>query len=122
MPRAVDIAIDPDQPFEAVVEHAIAVRTAELGELSAGSLRDRRVATRRLRAVLRFARKPSKRQLRELKRANRALGLARDLEVQVKLLQRLLPDAPAAARPGIERLVGALQAERVRAERLAGAP
>ena len=70
-----------------------------------------RVASRRLRAAMRlfadsFSPKQLRRWRRTIRRLTRALGPARDLDVQIDLLQTLLAGLKArTARPGIARLL-----------------
>jgi CHAD domain-containing protein len=83
-----------------------------------------RVATRRLRAAAALfapdwprAWRPS--WSRELRRLSRALGLARDLDVQIAFLSSRLaqPDLEPAQRPGLERLRLRLEQRRERRQR-----
>ena len=73
-----------------------------------------RVASRRLRAAMRlfadsFSPKLLRRWRKALRRLTRALGPARDLDVQIEFLQTLLSNVPnqsnRAVRPGVARLL-----------------
>jgi CHAD domain-containing protein len=72
-------------------------------------LHQMRVATRRLRATLPLfapvlAPKKSEEWLRAVRKITRALGPARDLDVQIEQLDAYLRDLPLELRPGIRRL------------------
>ncbi len=77
-------------------------------------MHDLRVAARRLRAVLEvfewpFPKKPHRRLLDDVKEAADALGAARDLDVQLALLETFRDAAGPAERPGIEGLIEELR-------------
>jgi CHAD domain-containing protein len=76
-----------------------------------------RVSSRRLRAALdafagAFPARSFRPYLRQVKEITDTLGAARDLDVAIEGLERLLPDLEASDRPGIEGLVARLRADR----------
>ena len=77
-----------------------------------------RVASRRLRSVLLLfavclSRQACERWRKQLRRLTRALGAARDTDVQIACVQRFLDHhASAQERPGVERLLLRLQQQR----------
>ncbi|MGE3237204.1 MAG: CHAD domain-containing protein [Thermoleophilia bacterium] len=78
-----------------------------------------RVSSRRLRAAMdafegTFPAAPFKRLLRQVKEITDVLGDARDLDVAIERLTRMLPDLPAEERPGIEGLVARYRERRAR--------
>jgi CHAD domain-containing protein len=80
-------------------------------------LHSMRVSSRRLRAAMdafegAFPRKTFRPLLRRVKEITDVLGDARDLDVAIERLTRLLPDTPAEERPGIEGLVARYREER----------
>ena len=118
MAKAAEIAIAPDEPYRAAAARIVRVRTRELFEQSAGVLNtrdiervhDMRVASRRLRAVLEifapcFPKQEFGGVLRDVKQLADALGERRDPDVHVDALTAFARQVPAAARPGVRRLV-----------------
>ena len=80
-------------------------------------LHSMRVSSRRLRAAMdafegAFPRKTFRPLLHQVKEITDVLGDARDLDVAIERLSRLVPDAPADERPGIEGLVARYRADR----------
>jgi CHAD domain-containing protein len=76
-----------------------------------------RVSSRRLRAAMdafegAFPRKSFRPYLRQVKRVTDVLGDARDLDVAVERLTRLLPGLREDERPGIEGLIARYREER----------
>ena len=75
-----------------------------------------RVSSRRLRAAMdafegAFPRTSFRPYLRQVKRVTDVLGDARDLDVAVERLTRLLPELHAEERPGIEGLIARYRGE-----------
>jgi CHAD domain-containing protein len=80
-------------------------------------LHSMRVSSRRLRAAMdafegAFPRATFKPLLRQVKEITDVLGDARDLDVAVEGLSRLVPEIPAEERPGIEGLVARYREDR----------
>jgi CHAD domain-containing protein len=76
-----------------------------------------RVSSRRLRAAMdafagAFPASSFRAYLRQVKEITDTLGAARDLDVAIEGLERLLPDLDVSERPGIEGLVARLRADR----------
>jgi CHAD domain-containing protein len=76
-----------------------------------------RVSSRRLRAAMdafagAFPARSFRPYLRQVKEITDTLGAARDLDVAIEGLERLLPELDAADRPGIEGLAARLRADR----------
>jgi CHAD domain-containing protein len=95
------------------LEHVPAARTGHDIE----HLHDLRVAGRRLRAVLEvfdaaFPPRLHRELLREVKRAADSLGAARDLDVQIALVERFHDAASDEERPGVAALLQRLRGER----------
>ena len=121
-------ALDPMEPFRQAMRVLIAERwralwkavpTALEGRDSEG-VHDVRVASRRLRAAMDVAvecfpaawYRPLHRTAKEI---TGALGEVRDRDVLVEALSAERDAAPAVERPGIERLLARIEAERVEA-------
>jgi CHAD domain-containing protein len=128
MAKARAVPVDPDEPFGDAARRVLPVRARELVEQVPGvrsgedieHLHDLRVAARRMRAVLEvfegaFPQKRHRAVLREVKTHTERMGDARDLDVQLEFLTQFLDAAAPAERPGVEWLVGTLQAERATA-------
>ena len=121
--------------FREGAARAVEVRTEELFSFGEGVLdssdiervHDMRVASRRLRAVLEFftpcfPKREHRRVLREVKVLADALGRRRDPDVAIESLERIGSALPAADRPGVNYLIGELEAEQATGnERLAEA-
>jgi CHAD domain-containing protein len=76
-----------------------------------------RVSSRRLRAAMdafegAFPKKSFRRYLRQVKEITDVLGDARDLDVAIERLTRLLPEMRRDERPGIEGLIARYREER----------
>ncbi len=119
MAKAADIAIAPDEPYRVAGARIVRVRARELFEQQDGVLstrdiervHDMRVASRRLRAVLEifapcFPPQEFGGVLRDVKELADALGERRDPDVHIDALTAFARQVPAAARPGVRRLVG----------------
>lgn len=100
--------------LEALTAAIEGVRRAEDSEC----VHDMRVASRRLRSILSLlavclSRQTCDRWRKQLRRLTRALGEARDTDVQIAGVQRFLDqEASAQERPGVERLLLRLQQRR----------
>lgn len=125
MARARELSLDCDQPLRLAAARAVAVRTEEVIERSAGVLdlddpepvHDMRVATRRLRAALEifapcFPAKAHRRELKRVKALADALGERRDRDVQIEFLEGFAREAPAEDRAGLAALLEELREER----------
>lgn len=112
-----------DRKFREAAADAVEVRTDELFSFAGGVLdtrdiervHDMRVATRRLRAVMEvfapcFPKAEFKRVLREVKALADDLGERRDPDVAIASLERIAGRLPAEDRPGIDHLIGELEA------------
>src|SRR5579862_9910974 len=100
--------------LHAMLKHADGVREADFD-----AVHDMRVASRRLRAVLSvfgadFAGHAGEELERRVKGVTRALGEARDLDVQLERLQRLSDALPEQERTGMADLIGDKRSERSR--------
>jgi CHAD domain-containing protein len=128
MAKAEPVPIADDEPFASAARRVLAVRAREFLDLIPAArsgdeieaLHDLRVAGRRLRSVLEvfdaaFPRKLHRSFVRELKAALDELGEARDLDVQLELIDSFLDAATGAARPGIAALDAHLRGERAAA-------
>jgi len=122
------VGFDCDESFAQAAARVIAVRAAEVFEHARGVLdvediervHDMRVATRRLRAAIEVFEPclPAKRRRRALKRVKAladALGERRDRDVAIAFLESFAPEAPAADREGLARLIAELREEQRRA-------
>src|SRR5262245_13101280 len=83
-------------------------------------LHDMRVATRRLRAALEifapaFPRKRRRKALKRVKALADALGARRDLDVEIELLEGLVPEVAAEDRDALAALLDGLRADQRRA-------
>jgi CHAD domain-containing protein len=100
--RAREVELDCEAPFALAAARVVEVRAAEVFEHSAGVLdlddvepvHDMRVATRRLRAALEvfepcFPHKRHRKTLRRVRALADALGVRRDLDVEIELLESL---------------------------------
>jgi CHAD domain-containing protein len=118
MAKPVDIEVIPSEPYRIAGARIVRVRAAELfahadGVLDTGDIErvhDMRVASRRLRAVLEifapcFRAAEFKGVLRDVKQLADALGERRDPDVHIDAMQAFSKAAPAAARPGVARIV-----------------
>src|SRR4051812_22792515 len=125
MAKAEPVPISPAEPFGTAARRVLAVRAREFLDYVPAArtghdiehLHDLRVAGRRLRAVLEvfdaaFAPKKHRALLGEVKRAADALGAARDLDVQIALVERFHEAAHDDERPGVAALLQRLRGER----------
>jgi CHAD domain-containing protein len=123
MAKAEDIDVTPREPYRRAGARIVRVRADELFAHAPGVLdtddiervHDMRVASRRLRAVLEifapcFPPAEFKGVLRDVKQLADALGERRDPDVHIAAMQSFAKAAPAAARPGVARLVEDLRA------------
>jgi CHAD domain-containing protein len=123
--KAKPVEIDSDEPFADAARRVLAVRAEELFEHARAckedpnpdAIHDTRVAARRLRSVLEvftgaLPEKRRKRVLDEVKEALDGLGPARDLDVQLLLVERFIDASGPADRKGIR-----LAAQRLKTER-----
>jgi CHAD domain-containing protein len=126
--RAREVELDCEGPFALAAVQVVEVRAAEVFERSAGVLdldavepvHDMRVATRRLRAALEifevcFPRKRHRKALRRVKALADALGVRRDLDVEIELLEILAVEAGCEDSEEIATLLGSLRARQRRA-------
>jgi CHAD domain-containing protein len=126
--KAVEIPVNPFEPYAIAAARVVRVRADELFEHSEGVLdtsdiervHDMRVASRRLRAVLEifepcFPQGDFKTVLRDVKALADALGERRDPDVHIEDMEELEKHVQVAFRPGLEALV-----ERLRARQAAG--
>jgi CHAD domain-containing protein len=103
--RAREVELDCEGSFALAAVRVVEVRAAEVFEHSSGVLdvddvervHDMRVATRRLRAALEvfepcFPRKRHHKALERVKALADALGMRRDLDVEIELLVSLEPE------------------------------
>jgi CHAD domain-containing protein len=120
--RAREVELDCEAPFGMAAAQVVEVRAAEVFEHSAGVLdlddvepvHDMRVATRRLRAALEvfepcFPRKRHRRALRRVKALADALGVRRDLDVEIELLEGLAGEVAEEDREALRALIGDLR-------------
>ncbi|MEW6582906.1 MAG: CHAD domain-containing protein [Actinomycetota bacterium] len=128
MARAWDVhGLRRDARFRDAAGRVILTRWREMMSFRDGTLRGEdieelhamRVSSRRLRAAMdafapAFPPKSFRRHLRVVKEVTDTLGDARDLDVSIEGLERLLPQMTPDERPGIEGLI-----ERYREERRA---
>jgi CHAD domain-containing protein len=131
MARAREVpGFDCGEPLAPAAARVVEVRAAEVFEHAPGVLdlgdvervHDMRVATRRLRAALEvfepcFPRKPWREAVGRVKALADALGERRDCDVQIELLEGLVPELPAPDREAATALVGRLREDRLRANR-----
>ncbi len=123
MARAREVELDCEAPFALAAVEVVGVRAAEVFEHSAGVLdlgdvepvHDMRVATRRLRAALEvfepcFPRKRHRKALRQVKALADALGMRRDLDVEIELLEGLAGEVGGEDGEALAVLIGALRA------------
>jgi CHAD domain-containing protein len=116
--RAHEVELDCEASFGLAAARVVEVRAAEVFEHSMGVLdldevervHDMRVATRRLRAALEvfepcFPRKRRRKALRRVKALADALGVRRDLDVEIELLEGLAADVAAEDREALAALV-----------------
>lgn len=135
MARAWDVpGLGPETPFREAAGRVLIVRWRELMSHREGTLAGEdiealhamRVSSRRMRAAMdafaaAFPRRAFRRRLRVVKSVTDTLGAARDLDVAMEGLRRLLPELPPADRPGVEDLIAAHAAGRAReAARIGG--
>lgn len=119
-----------DDPYALAAAKVVAVRAAELSELSANVLdtediervHDMRVATRRLRAALEFfepcfPKREYKRALRDVKALADALGERRDRDVTIDALSGFAEQIGRSDRPGVQSLVGRLRDQQLAANK-----
>jgi CHAD domain-containing protein len=125
MAKARPVEIDAEEPFSAAARRVLSVRAEELVEHARAckedpnpdAIHDTRVAARRLRSVLEvftgaLPEKQRKRVLDEVKEALEGLGPARDLDVQLLLVERFIDAAESQDRRGMR-----LAAHRITTER-----
>jgi CHAD domain-containing protein len=125
--KAVDIDVDPFEPYALAAARVVRVRTAELFDHADGVLdtsdiervHDMRVASRRLRAVLEifepcFPKGDFKTVLRAVKALADALGERRDPDVHIEDMEGFEAQVQATLRPGIDALVERLRAQQAR--------
>jgi CHAD domain-containing protein len=125
--KAIDIPVDPFEPFALAAGRVVRQRTEELFALEDGVLdtsdiervHDMRVASRRLRAVLEifapcFPHGDFKTALRDVKALADALGERRDPDVHIEAMQAFETEIQATNRPGIDALVERLRARQAR--------
>ncbi len=123
--RAVTPDLDPAEPFGPAISTILAARLGTVlafeGSVRAGedpeAVHDMRVGIRRLRAALDAAAPFSKpkafrRQERRVKALADALGAVRDADVLLEFLRDRLGAAGEEERPGLARLIAAIEAER----------
>lgn len=124
--RAIEPAVDPRQPYRAAMRELIARRWGEvwravpvaLAGTDIEGVHDVRVASRRLRAAMDVAGdcfpagwyRPLHRAAKEI---TGALGGVRDRDVLIEAWSEERTTASAAERPGIDRLLARVEAERV---------
>jgi CHAD domain-containing protein len=126
--RARKVDLDCEAPFGAAAARVVEVRAEEVFEQAAGVLdlddvervHDMRVATRRLRAALEvfescFPRKRHRKALKRVKALADALGLRRDLDVEIGLLEGFTGDVAGGDREALATLVEGLRADQRRA-------
>jgi triphosphatase len=114
MAKARPVDIDGDEPFADAARRVLQVRAEELVEHARAcredptpdAIHDTRVAARRLRSVLEvftgaLPEKGRKQVLDEVKEALEGLGPARDLDVQLLLVERFIDAAEPQDRPGM---------------------
>lgn len=110
--------MDCEAPFGLAAARVVEVRTVEVFEHSAGVLdlddveavHDMRVATRRVRAALEvfepcFPRKRHRKALKRVKALADALGVRRDLDVEIALLESLAAEVGGADGEALAALV-----------------
>lgn len=110
--------LEPNPRFSDAAGRIILTRWREMMSYRDGTVRGddiedlhaMRVSSRRLRAAMdafaaTFPEKSFRRNLRQVKRITDALGHARDLDVAVDSLRRLLPDLTAAEQVGVAALI-----------------
>lgn len=118
MARARTVELECEAPFALAAARAVEVRAEEVFEHSPGVLdvgdiervHDMRVATRRLRAALEifepcFPRKRWRKVLRRVKALADALGVRRDLDVEIELLESLSGEVAAENREALAALI-----------------
>jgi CHAD domain-containing protein len=122
--RAREVKLDCGAPFGLAAAEVVKVRSKEVFAHADGVLdlddvervHDMRVATRRLRAALEIFEPcfPGKRRRKGLKRVKAladALGVRRDLDVEIELLEGIAAEAAGADRAALARLLEGLRAE-----------
>jgi CHAD domain-containing protein len=118
MAKAVDIQVQPDEPFREAGGQIVRVRADELFAAAEEVLdtrdiervHDMRVASRRLRAVLEifapcFPATEYDGVLRDVKRLADALGERRDPDVHIDALEAFAAAIAPGQRPGVQRLI-----------------
>jgi CHAD domain-containing protein len=126
--RARKVELDCEASFAAVAARVVEVRSAEVFERAEGVLdlgevervHDMRVATRRLRAALEifapaFPRKRHRKALKKVKALADALGVRRDLDVEIELLRGLAGEVASEDREALAALIEELRAAQRRA-------
>jgi len=126
--RAREVELDCEASFALAAARVVEVRTAEVFEHSTEVLdledvervHDMRVATRRLRAALEvfepcFPHKRYRKALRRVKALADALGVRRDLDVEIELLESLAGEVGGEDREALAALVGDLRARQRKA-------
>jgi CHAD domain-containing protein len=122
--RARKVELDCEAPFGLAAAEVVKVRAEEVFVQSQGVLdlgdvervHDMRVATRRLRAALEIFEPcfPGKRRRKALKRVKSladVLGVRRDLDVEIELLDGIAAEAVEADREPLARLLASLRDE-----------
>lgn len=128
MARARNVELDCEAPFVLAAVQVVEVRAAEVFEHSAGVLdlddvepvHDMRVATRRLRAALEvfepcFPRKRHRKALRRVKALADALGVRRDLDVEIGLMEGLAGEVAEEDQEALRALIGDLRSRQEQA-------
>ena len=122
MARARKVELDCEASFAVAAVHVVGVRAEEVFEQAEGVLdlddvervHDMRVATRRLRAALEvfetcFRRKRHRKALKRVKALADALGVRRDLDVEIELLESLAGDVADEDRDALASLIEELR-------------
>ncbi len=128
MARGRKVELDCEAPFGAVAAQVVEVRAEEVflraeGVLDLGDVErvhDMRVATRRLRAALEvfepcFPRKRWRKALKRVKALADALGVRRDLDVEIELLESLAGDVASEDKEALTSLIEELRSRQGRA-------
>jgi CHAD domain-containing protein len=128
MAKAKEIDVTPTEPYGRAGARIVRVRTQELFDHAENVLdvtdiervHDMRVASRRLRAVLEifapcFPQSEFKGVLKDVKQLADALGERRDPDVHIDALRAFSKSLTAANKPGVARLIEALEERQARA-------
>ena len=124
MARARNVELDCEVPFAAAAARVVEVRAEEVFEQAEGVLdlddiervHDMRVATRRLRASLEifepcFSRKRWRKALKGVKALADALGVRRDLDVEIELLEGFSGEVAGEGREELVSLIEGMRAK-----------